>query len=184
MGFVRVSDCNVVRETKAEEKELELSSITSNAYRPLKDEEERDPDNKLFFRASSINEFGNFGRDPENLLKLRSSLRRLERETRLFGRYPDRELRKRPRKGIGSERKSSEERQRGERRRDRSKKVVVGEVKIRELRELGNERRESTRIACGVQSDGLDMEGVRGAGEAANEVGSARDRARVRREVP
>lgn len=69
-------------------------------------------------------------------------------------------------------------------RRDRAKEGIIREVEGCEVGELREEWGEWAWVACGVEGDLVDVGGVRGAGEAAGEVGSAREWARVNGEVP
>lgn len=72
----------------------------------------------------------------------------------------------------------------GERRRDLAGERVVREVQGGELGEVGYKRGERTRVSGGVEGDLSDAGGVRRAGEAADEGGPARERARINGEVP
>lgn len=73
-------------------KAFALSSTTSNRVKPSKDDFRRYPDRELLLRASSDKDDGSLGRVPVILLKLRSSLLKLERETMVLGSDPDRKL--------------------------------------------------------------------------------------------
>lgn len=68
--------------------------------------------------------------------------------------------------------------------RDSAIEGVVGEVEGGELGESGYERRERTGVASRVKNQLGDSGRVGGAGEAAGEVGAAREGAWVGVEVP
>lgn len=88
------------------------------------------------------------------------------------------------REGVRSEGQGLEVGEGRNGRRNRTKEEVVGEVEDGELGEMGDERCERAGVASRVENELRDSCRVGVAGEAADELGAARDGTWIGGEVP